>query len=307
MLPLISSQYKQMKLFTLFKKEATLAIAAIFRNEKEYVLEWLAWHRSQGIQHFIIYDNDSDDGTTELLQQLDSAGLINFHSIARQDKVQYVAYNQLFNIYKKKFDLIAVIDADEFIMPMGVNLVSEEIHLLFKDSKVGGLAINWRIFGSNKHQSKPDGPVLNHYTMAANDQRVLNHFIKSVYRTKAVSQIFVHMGAVKPGYRYINTEGDDVVFSTEKTLPTPTEQNKRTGVSQIISRGNLRINHYAVKSAEEFINKKSNKGRSSGSKNTTLGDKYFKDFDLNDDEVLIPEQHNNAFQKEYAKLIKMLK
>lgn len=307
MLTLIASKCKQIKLFNLFKKNPTLAIAAIFRNEKEYVLEWLAWHRSQGIQHFIIYDNESDDGTTELLQQLHSAGLINLHSIARQDKVQYLAYNQLFNIYKKKFDLIAVIDADEFIMPMDVNSASEEIHQLFKDPKVGGLAINWRIFGSNKYQSKPDGPVLDHYTMAANDQRLLNHFIKSVYRTKAVSQIFVHMGAVSPGYRYINTQGNDVIFSTEKTLPTPTEKNKRTGVSQTISPHKLRVNHYATKSVEEFTNKKKNKGRPASSKDTVLGNKYFQEFDLNDDEVLIQEQHNNAFKKEHAELTKLFK
>ncbi len=294
-----------MKLFSRLKKKPTLAIATIFRNEKEYVIEWLAWHRSQGIQHFVIYDNESDDGTTALLQQLHSAGLIHFHSIARQDKVQYVAYNELFNIYKRKFDLIAVIDADEFIMPMGVNSAAEEIHQLFADPKIGGLAINWRIFGSNGHQSKPSGHVIDNYTMAANDQRILNHFIKSIYRTKAVSQIFVHMGAVIPGYRYINTQGNDVIFSTEKTLPTPTEKNKRTGVSQTISPSKLRINHYAIKSAEEFINKKRNKGRSAGSKDTTLGDNYFQEFDLNDDEVSIQEQHNNAFKQEYAKLIKM--
>ena len=295
-----------MKLFSRFKKKPTLAIAAIFRNEKEYVIEWLAWHRSQGIQHFIIYDNESDDGTTELLQQLHSAGLINYHSIARQDKVQYAAYNQLFNIYKKKFDLIAIIDADEFIMPMGEKSASEEIHQYFADPKVGSLAINWRIFGSNGHQSKPSGHVIDSYTMAANDQHILNHFIKSIYRTKAVSQIFVHMGAVIPGYRYINTQGNDVIFSTEKTLPTPTEKNKRTGVSQTISPDKLRINHYAIKSVEEFKNKKRNKGRCAGSKDTTLGDKYFQEFDLNDDKVLIIKQHNNAFKKEYEKLITLL-
>jgi len=27
----------------------TLAIAAIFRNEKDYILEWIAWHQAQGM------------------------------------------------------------------------------------------------------------------------------------------------------------------------------------------------------------------------------------------------------------------
>jgi hypothetical protein len=300
-----------MNLFNFFKKkpspenQSSLAIAAIFRNEKEYILEWLAWHISQGIQHFIIYDNESDDGTTELLQQLHSAGLIHFHSIERQDNVQRIAYSQIFNDYKNEFDLIAVIDADEFLMPVGTNSASDEINQLFKDPKVGGLAVNWRIFGSNDHQTSPNDPVLLSYTMAANDQRVLNHFIKSIYRTNAITQIFIHMGAVKQGYRYINTQGDDVIFSTEKTLPTPTENNKRTGVSQTISASRLRINHYAVKSYEEFINKKKSRGRADTEKKMILSDQYFKTFDLNDEKIVINESHIQKFKEKYIQLQKI--
>src|SRR5580704_3496716 len=49
-----------------------LAICAIVKNEHDYLLEWIAYHRVVGVDHFLIYNNSGldDDGTTELLQKL---------------------------------------------------------------------------------------------------------------------------------------------------------------------------------------------------------------------------------------------
>ena len=75
-------------MFDFLKKKikVSIAIGAIFRNEKEYILEWIAWHQSQGIDKFIIYDNESDDGTFELLELLQKHSVIDLYSIGRQDK-----------------------------------------------------------------------------------------------------------------------------------------------------------------------------------------------------------------------------
>lgn len=54
-----------------------LCIGAIFKNEYPYILEWIAWHKLCGFDKIIIADNDSDDGTRELLQALDDLGEIN--------------------------------------------------------------------------------------------------------------------------------------------------------------------------------------------------------------------------------------
>jgi len=34
------------------------------RNEAPYILEWLAYHRSIGVDGFLIYSNDCDDATS---------------------------------------------------------------------------------------------------------------------------------------------------------------------------------------------------------------------------------------------------
>ncbi|MDV7398640.1 glycosyltransferase family 2 protein, partial [Arthrospira platensis SPKY1] len=101
-------------------KEMRLAIAAIFRNERPYIVEWLAFHRVIGFDSFYIADNASNDGSTELLQALDRLHLLKwvpFPSPPGQAP-QLPAYAQLLTRHVTDEDWIAVIDADEFIMPM---------------------------------------------------------------------------------------------------------------------------------------------------------------------------------------------
>ena len=43
--------------------EHYLAVCAIAKNEGHYFKEWIEWHRSQGVERFYIYDNESTDGT----------------------------------------------------------------------------------------------------------------------------------------------------------------------------------------------------------------------------------------------------
>ncbi len=40
------------------------------------MLEWIAYHRALGVEHFVIGDNGGSDLTSELLLALDAAGLI---------------------------------------------------------------------------------------------------------------------------------------------------------------------------------------------------------------------------------------
>ncbi len=45
-----------------------LAICAIFKNEGPYILEWVAYHRAVGFDHFVLYDNASTDGGSDVVR-----------------------------------------------------------------------------------------------------------------------------------------------------------------------------------------------------------------------------------------------
>ena len=98
-----------------------LAIAAIFKNEAPYILEWIAFHRFVEIDHFFIADNNSDDGTTELLAALDRAGIVTHIPFpGKPDEApQLPAYREIMRRHKNDADWFAFIDGDEFLLPTG--------------------------------------------------------------------------------------------------------------------------------------------------------------------------------------------
>ena len=49
-------------------KKYFLGVAAIIKNEKPYLKEWLEYHRLQGVEHFYLCDNGSTDGTAAYLE-----------------------------------------------------------------------------------------------------------------------------------------------------------------------------------------------------------------------------------------------
>ena len=53
-----------------------LGLVAPVKEEEPYLLEWIAYHRALGIEYFMLGDNGGADRTSELLQALDAAGLI---------------------------------------------------------------------------------------------------------------------------------------------------------------------------------------------------------------------------------------
>ncbi|MDE7451045.1 MAG: glycosyltransferase family 92 protein [Alistipes sp.] len=58
--------------------EHYLAVCAIAKNEGPYFVEWIEWHRRQGVDKFYIYDNESTDGTRELLEPYVRSGLVEY-------------------------------------------------------------------------------------------------------------------------------------------------------------------------------------------------------------------------------------
>ncbi|MBV9785819.1 MAG: glycosyltransferase family 2 protein, partial [Acidisphaera sp.] len=53
-----------------------MCILAAARNEGIYLLDWIAYHRSIGVEHFFIYSNNNDDGSDDLLALLAEHGEI---------------------------------------------------------------------------------------------------------------------------------------------------------------------------------------------------------------------------------------
>lgn len=136
----------------------TLSIVAIIKNEAAYIEEWVRYHLIIGVDYFFLYDNGSTDNTIDLLKKYIEFGVVTLTEFPGQG-MQLPAYNDALKRFGSRTKYMAFIDADEFLYSCdktkSVKQQVEEIFSLYPN--VGGLAVNWRMFGSSGHVSKPEG------------------------------------------------------------------------------------------------------------------------------------------------------
>ncbi|WP_281165140.1 glycosyltransferase family 2 protein [Liquorilactobacillus sicerae] len=239
-----------------------LSVVAIIKNERPYLEEWINYYLTLGVQHFYIYDNESTDNPSSVLQQFnDRITYIKFPGKQRQ----LDSYNDALTRFGRLSKYMAFIDADEYIY-----LVDDSNDLLtllnkyFSKKEVGGLAINWQIFGSSHLEKKPVGLVTDNFVYRAEKNFKKNHHIKSIVLTQRTAGFInnPHSAFYLPGCHAVDERG--------KEIDGPLSENVNTDI--------IRINHYFTKSKEEFLMKKA-RGRATISSHRTMQD--FVDHDQN--------------------------
>ena len=112
-----------------FEKE--LAVCAIFQNDAKYLTEWIDFHLEQGVEHFYLYDNLSNDHPLAILNPYIEKGVITYkswpHTYTGPDewaRIQCAAYMDCVKDIKNKIKWCAFIDTDEFLYsPIGYSQI----------------------------------------------------------------------------------------------------------------------------------------------------------------------------------------
>lgn len=238
-----------------------LAVCAIAKDEGPYFQEWIEWHLSQGVERFYIYDNESSDGTREILVPYIQKGVVVYKYWPGYRR-QLAAYDDCLENYRFDSRWIAFIDLDEFIVPVKDASIPE---FLKRFENFAGVEINWLIYGSGGMKTKMPGTMMERFKRHSKPDHRLNRHVKSIVDPRRVfTMIGCHEAAKISGY-IADSHGE------------PVRKNFRERVPQ---QDIIRINHYAVRSYEEFTEKQA-RGRASGTQRT-VKDEYFNQYDLND-------------------------
>jgi len=241
-----------------------LAVVAIVKNEAPYLQEWINYYLSLGATHFYIYDNESTDNIRDILAAYPEEVItyINFPGSRRQ----LDAYNDALTRFGKRCHYMAFLDADEFIYVQNQQLnFLDLLFNYFSQNHVGGLAINWQVFGSSHLENKPDGLMTDNYVYRSQNDFEKNHHVKSIVNPKYTAGFIdnPHCPYYLTGYYAIDTNGEEITNTFTKEVNTDI----------------IRINHYFTKSKEEFMQKKA-RGRATTKAQRTIQD--FIDHDKND-------------------------
>lgn len=243
------------------KPKYNLAICAIAKEEGPYFKEWIDWHLSMGVEKFYIYDNGSTDCTKEVLEPYIKSGVVEYTYFPGK-RMQLAAYDDCLERHRLDTRWIAIIDLDEFIKPIKDKSIPDFLKR-FEDAPV--VEINWLVYGSGGAKKQTPGGVMERFKYHSLPGNKLNRHVKSIVNPRRVfSVIGCHEVARISGKAY-DSHGNKITKSFRDREP---QQDV------------IRINHYAIKSYEEFLHKRA-RGRAR-LKNKIRGLEYFDQYDLND-------------------------
>lgn len=162
-----------------------LAICAIFKNEGPYILEWIAFHKCIGFDHFFLYDNDSEDNGVELIKESTFSNIVTIINWPERPG-QKLAYRHFIQNFAHAIDWVAFIDLDEFILPLKNKSIRE---LLPRYKEFSAVLINWRNFGPNDFEFRANGLVIENYLRRLADGFQVNLHIKTLAKAKDLLDI----------------------------------------------------------------------------------------------------------------------
>ena len=259
-------------------------LVATLRNEAPYLIEWIAHHRAVGVTDITVFSNDCTDGTNLMLDRLQALGTLRHfdNPLGPRMDPQRRAYSRANRMSQiRGADWVLIVDADEF-----VNLHAGDRTLPALLETTGypdALSLGWRLMGSGGARAWVDAPVTGRFTRGDSltaPSNGLGRGIKTLFRPAAFDYFGVHRPkfekhrTVLPKLRWLNGSGEELGPSIlRKGWRFPKDEAGYT-LGQ--------INHYAVKSREEFLLKRL-RGTANSKNKDRLDMGYWQSFDLNAD------------------------
>lgn len=260
-------------------------VFSAMKDEGPDVLEWVCYQRAVGFDVALVYTNDCTDGSDDLLDALQGAGLVHHrrHSAIGQDLSPQDAAARLIiaDPVFRRADWALWVDADEFLMPLTLPDVPALVAAL-EDRGADAIALPWRNFGSSGHVDVPEGLVIEELTMTSAKLTRMERTFKCLFRTSApMAHLFAHRPIWSGGP--IRCLGPDLTPLPDEMAQRmkengrpdellPREWKRRPRVAQ--------INHYPVKSLRQFLLKRSR--RSGLGHKGRFADGYLNRFDINE-------------------------
>lgn len=131
---------------TKLEKKYKVSAISIFKNEAQYMHEWIEYNHLVGIEHFYLYNNNSEDDYQFVLKPYMEIGLVTLIQWPK-NHAQMECYNDGIRRFKNESHWLCFIDIDEFIVPNKMNSVYDFLKPFEKNR--GSVIVYWKMFCSS--------------------------------------------------------------------------------------------------------------------------------------------------------------
>ena len=128
------------------EKKYKVSICAIFKNEAPYLKEWIEFNHIIGVEHFYMYNNNSEDDYLSVLNPYIEKGLITLIQWPF-NQMQMEAYKDCIKKFSSETKWLGFIDIDEFIVPKSTDNIYDFLKPFEKNR--GAVNMYWRLYGSS--------------------------------------------------------------------------------------------------------------------------------------------------------------
>jgi hypothetical protein len=222
----------------------TVCLCGIFKNEAKFLDEWIQFHLVIGIDHFYLYNNNSDDNYAEILKPYIEKGIVDLIDWPFNHS-QMDAYKDCYDKHRNDTNWLTFIDVDEFICPIATNNIKS---WLSSYKNYPSVAVYWKQFGSN-------GKLFHD-----NNELVIEQYTQCWPKPSVYSKMFCNMDF--PIAKFKNPHIFNSRICGIKVPPINQYKKIMTlGIHRcsMFSSSTIQINHYWGKAHDSFVENKINK------------------------------------------------
>jgi hypothetical protein len=213
----------------LHTQEFNLSICTIFHNDAKYLPEWIEFHQKQGVEHFYLYNNLSEDDYRNILKPYKKFITLidwpyDYMVETEWTKIQCGSYMHCVKKYGRKSRWMAFLDTDEFLFCTDFKKLPQ---YLKENIQYNSIHAHWLMYGTS-NMTVPEGEKITDYLVfRVKDSHHTANTMKPIAKPKFISDI------VNPHF---------VILSQ--------------GITKECDLKELRINHYWSRDLDFFYNVK---------------------------------------------------
>ena len=234
---------------------ARFSIVTMMKDEGPRILEWLAYHRMIGADAIWVHSNDCRDGSDAMLDRLQAMGLCQHirNAVPPGKKPQPHALTLAeANPALRQAEWLLVMDADEFLL---IKTGDGTLRALMAacPPQTEGVAINWRMMGSNGRKPWSPDPVLMQFTRGAPDHFRRGWGVKTLFRPFAGMKLGIHRPFLRGSGRNTRTFAPRWVNGSGVPMPPSFLADGWRGSAATTGYDLAEIAHFAVQSHEAYL------------------------------------------------------